>query len=382
MPAPALYTFSDAVEHLTHYAAGGGRAATDYRIRQAALLAYHDVVEGHQWFNKRKHGRIALSAPVSTGTITYTSSSRALVHSATAWATLASWAAYGRVRIGDVVAAIDSVSGTTATLNSTLTFPADIAAGTSYQLYRNIYTLPSDFQRIDRVIAEDDSELTRIDYGEWMRRERVGLDSNDTPRFYAVGPDPDLYGSLALYVWPQPSQAETLDFYYEAKARPIAITGWDAQDYAGTISISSAAVTGTSTAFRAEMVGAIMRLRNDSTVPEGLASANRYHEQRVISAYGSATGVTLDSSPSLTYSGTKYRVTDPVDIVSEAWPAFLRNCEWQLDVMVGDNAKAQLSRQRWTYAQRLAMEADWRYKTPMEYWSPYDWRPTSIQPES
>lgn len=325
-----LLLYADALEHMVDFM-GGSSADTQQRlIRRATVNAYNRLFNETDWRYLYKHGRVHLVPSYSTGTIAFTFSTLTVTLMSGTWP---AWAKYGRLMINSVVYAVaQRVDNTTLLLRQPECPDADISSGTSYILYRNCYPLASDFKRLLPPSGEKVRNSMYISPEEfvWLERQRRQA---GTPVRWTIMGNPDRNGEYAIFVYGYPTvtPSETLDFLYQRTSRPIRRTGYDAADYAGTLALSSTAVTGTATAFTADMVGSYMRLGLGTTAPDGNGGLSPFYDQRKIYAVGSATGITLDSAPSgTTYTATTpYRISDPLDFPQYMHNAFFRCLEWQ-----------------------------------------------------
>jgi hypothetical protein len=333
MPVPAVHTFADAVEALHVFTGGKDRHSADPEdCRRAVLAAYESVATACDWSFLYRNGRIQLRAPYTTATVQYTAASRALVLSAEG--TWPSWARDASVRIGDVVADVESVSGQTATLDATMAPRDDVAAGTSYSLWPRWYALPNDFEAMGPTMEEDaawllGSYVPPQEMAKWVRwDDRTG----DIHR-WSIRDVPDLYGTMGLFVHPASDSDETLDFVYRARPRALRYSGLGNAEAAGTITVTagSADVIGSSTPFASNMVGSILRIGTTDHWPvTGLMGDDPYAEQRSIIAVDSTTALTLDANVVTSRSDVSYMITDPVEFYRDVWQAFLRVAESEL----------------------------------------------------
>lgn len=336
MAAPRMLLFCDCLDVLDSLCQSYGIAANQQMLRQAVLDAYTEFTNAHAWtYLTAVPGRIQLQAAVSTGTVAYDHTGgtyeRELTLTDSTWPTDAyNWS----VRIGDAVHDIEDYKSTTVvTLDSVMNPGADVAAGTSYTAFPRWYILPSDFIDFTRPAEEADWWL-----GEYMPMETLANyqryeDTTGDVEFYSVGPAPDLYGSLALYVWPPADAARTLDYVYKRRPRELRYSGKDTADRAGTITVTaaSASVTGNSSTFPSDCEGSIIRWSASTTkCPTAIAGDTPYAEERAIKTYTSGTSLTLDDVVVTSRSAVKYIISDPVDIPPSLHSAFLACCRKQL----------------------------------------------------
>lgn len=358
MPAVEIFTWQDAIDSLVHSLGGAGTEKLRFGIRNAIARAYQDLVAAHPWRYFNRQLTVQLVAPQSSSTITYTSSSRALTLASGTWP---SWATYGHVRVGDVTAQVASRdSDTVLTMDPVNTFSANIAAGTSYTIFRNIYTLPTDFISLHAPIAESTGWCGEyIQPKDWHFQERHDATSGD-PQAWTIMGDPNLMGSFCIAVWPYPSAAKTYQAMYQCAGRPLRYSGYAANDFVGTVSgtVDTAAITGSSTVFAAAHVGSIIRFGDTTNLPTGNYGLNPFVEQKVIFSRSSATAIVVDSDLDTTLSaGTKYVISDMIDLPPRMITAMLRWAEYELNAHA-DKKTWSAAYQRFKDALIRAKEAD------------------------
>lgn len=361
MAFPALWTYQDAVDLGVDYRNAASDERNQRRVISAVQATYRAIAQARNWKYLYAPYRIQLVAPYSTGTITYDhtgGASERLVTLATgSWPT---WAAYGTLRVASINHKVASRTSTSVINLDAVNNPgADIAAGTSYSLYRSEYPLPSDFKAL--CLPETESSFYGMTYlkpDEWNKLDRQSS-SSGTPSFFTILGSGDLYAQKQIALYPYPSAAGTLDFIYQRDARKLVYSGYETNSKVGTVSCSaSTTVTGSSTQFAAAMVGSIIRFSSSTTLPDGEGGLNRYQEQRVITAVGSTTGLTLDSATTGTYSGVAYTISDPIDLHPTMLDAFRWGFLKELDALNKNGEGYQFSNARYREALMLAFEND------------------------
>jgi hypothetical protein len=104
-------------------------------------------------------------------------------------------------------------------------------------------------------------------------------------------------------------------------------------------------VAGTNTQFHGRMDGAILRASGDSAYhPEGLAGMHSYiFEGYITNAPSSATAMAVHSpETNLTVTGSKYLVTDLLDISPTMYTALLSGCEVWVSRLLGKNIEGAM----------------------------------------
>jgi hypothetical protein len=370
-----ILTFHDVVEHLITASFGGPQDAEQRDIRTAVHRAYQEVTTMRDWSFYHVHGRVITQAPVTAGTVSFSTATNQLTLSGATWP---AWANDGYVRSGPRVARVAARnSDTVVTLDAEVTFPEDFS-GQGYILYRTVYPLPDDLRNMDEPSNEffwwSGIYLTP---DEAMKVERVNYRSG-YPLHWTIVKDPDSYG-WAVKLIGYPIKTETIDFTYRRRARGLRYSGHEAAARAGTISSSGTAVTGTDTSFDSKMVGSILRVGTSSSYPDPITGMNPFSTETFITAVGDA--VSLTTAAAAGASGAKYLVTDPIDVPAHMHTVILSGAEYWLARIRNnkpDNAFAMYQRDL-----RLAMEQD--VLAPMsgrskDIWSDRGWR-SPLQPD-
>lgn len=345
----AFLTYFDLVESLIVSSFGGPQDAEQRDIRAAIHRAYDELTTLRDWQYYHVHGRVLTDAPYTTGTVTYVAATRTLTLTGGTWP---SWAAQGHVRVGNVIGRVQTrVSDTVLTMDSQVNFKGDFT-GETFSSYRMEYPLPDDFRNMDEPSDE---------YNWWaglyitpddaMKLERVSNSSGEPYHWTIVPRGPDWSLKLVGY----PTGQETIDFSYRRTARPLRFSGHEASARVGTIARTDAAVTGTTTAFVAPMVGAILRVGDTTRSPGPIESLTPWIAESKITAVGSATGLTTEDSGTVA-ALTKYLITDPIDLPQHLYQVMDSCADYHLARIRGsgeDRAFSMFQRDL-----RLAMERD------------------------
>lgn len=351
----AYLTYFDVVEHLITSSFGGPQDAEQRDIRTAVHRAYDELTQVRDWAFYTVHSRVVTQPSYSTGSIGISSGVVTLTGGSFSTAGLtAANAKYWTLRAGDRVYPIGTYASSTSLTVGPSFGGFDVPAGSSYEIYRTIYPLPSDFRNMDEPSDEYNwwSGLY-ITPDEAMKLERVSNSSGE-PYHWTILKDP-ISSGWALKIVGHPTGSETIDFTYRRSARPIRLSGHEANSRAGTITRESTAVTGASSAFSSAMVGSIMRVGDTASVPGPSASLNPYVSESVIDSYTSATAITTQESGTVAAT-TKYLVTDPIDIAAHMNNAMYSAAEYWLARIRNQSVDKTFS--MYQRDLRLAMEMD------------------------
>lgn len=309
------------MEHLLDSQSVERSAANLRNARRSAIEAYRYLTTCYDWSLYVTKYILATVASQTSSTITFDYTGGAYERMATiAAGTWPSWAAFGKIIIDGVHYDIeDRKSSTIITLTAASTPTADVAAGTSYTIYRSAYPLPVNFRNMTRMLDADSDLVIPVVTDAQEHFSTQGINSTPgEPTQVSIRGDNEYFGSLGVVFSPPPSTIRYYDVLYNRSARDLNIEKYNT----GTVVTSGTTVTGTSTVFPEDCVGSIIRFSDSSTVPTSVIGEsggsspvdNRYYAQRTITARASTTSLTMDSALTTNVSGTKYSISDPLDI--------------------------------------------------------------------
>lgn len=345
MPAPRLLLYSDVFDHIKRWCDLRGHSAGNEMAKQAIVNGYEEVAGFHDWSFLMRPRRIQLHAPQTTGSIAYTHSGGAYERMVTlTGSTWPDWAVDGAIRFesasgNDIVSRVATVESTTVlTLDANMCPAADVAAGAEYTIWQEYYILWSDFASVVSIVGE--SNWTEMDPAAMPAILQLNKwnDTTGDSRYYCIAEAPDLFGSLAIYVWPPIESDETIELIIKREPRVLRYSGQDhALEYKGTVTVTAgnATVTGLSTAFEADMVNSIFRLSRNTNRPTSHEGANPFVAERSIEAVGGTLLLTADSAFGASYSGVKYQISDSIDLEHSVHPALLACAEKHAGEMLG-----------------------------------------------
>lgn len=144
---------------------------------------------------------------------------------------------------------------------------------------------------------------------------------------------------------------EDLTLTYRRRPRDIRYTGWESNSRIGTVTMSPAGlgssestVAGTGTQFNQHMVGSVFRASGSSTNhPEGLTGMHPYLVEGVVTSVNSSTSMDIVIPEEVAnYTGTKYIVTDYLDISPTMYTALLSGSEVWLARLLGKNIEGAM----------------------------------------
>lgn len=357
MNSSALWTFQDAVEYLIDSSRATGSMSDERRnARRAVLDAYREFPLRDDWSYFTRRGQFITESSQSTGTITYDHTGGAYERLVTlSGATWPDNARYGAVIIGSEHYLIESrISSTAVTLRHDSNPGADVAAGTGYTYYRNVYPVPLDFRAGTNPMEFDQSGrgIPYVTPSELLTLLAVNDSPQSWANAYTIRGVTDDYNTLAFELTPPPSTAVTFTYLYQADPRPLQTFGASTEYSTGTLSVSGTTVTGVGTSWAARMEGCVIRFppSGSSTIPTGIYGAygndNPAHEYRVVMDVATITSLTIDQSLTGTYSGAKYTIGDPLDLDYHVMlDAFLALCDLKLARLLGQDRQVVTSKE-------------------------------------
>lgn len=386
----ATWTFADAIERLTLREGGNPISSAQSDMRAAVMEAHERVTEERMWEYLLTEHAIHLSAPYSTGTVVYDHTGGTNENEVTlTTGTWPSWAKYGRLKLDGVYSPVlRRVSDTVITLDADVNPGADVASTSDWTIYREAYAMPDDFRAMYNLLTEGQWAAYYRHPNEWKELERF-WETSGTPYWWTLIGDDDRYSGWTVRVFGYPNTAESLDFLMLRHPRALRYSGFnESVDRAGTLEATGTAVTGSGTALDSKMVGAILRIGDTTNHPDGLSGQNPYVEQRVITAVASATALTIASAFTTDPgAGTKYVITDPIDVDRTLLNAFRRCCEWHFTMIRGMKGMAA-AEANYVTALRQAMASGAKLLEPlraghsqsyMQDWARYWWLGTDLE---
>lgn len=321
-----ITSYQDCCDHLVDYMGGATSDEVVRYARRAVQDAYNHLPAIHNWSYLIGRGRVTTVAPQSTGTITYTNSSLTVT---LAGATFPSWVVQGVIVINNIPYQIASnPTSTTITLPAQNNPGADVAAGSSYTLYQDAYSLPIDFTQCDEIVNVNYGLRMTFEHpSAWLTFQRI-YRGPATPKIYTITGSPGFFGAMALKFFPAPDNIYFMDFIYKRRPRPLNVVLVNT----GTVTLTSGSltVTGAGTSWDSSMVGSSIRFSasGNNVPPTGPSGENPFFLERTVLSVGSTTSLTVDADPATTAAGLAYAISDPVDIEEASMLSFfLRLCE-------------------------------------------------------
>ncbi len=365
MASGTFFTFWDATQYLLDVLGTGVSDGTSTRQAKRAILnAYRDIPGQHSWTYFNRDARININAQQTSSSITFDFTGgayeRLLTIASGSWPT---WAASGAVSIASINYQVDTrESATRLTLKETSNPGEDVAAGTSYILYQDRYTLPVDFREGSTLRNETTTYGMQLVTPSEIQQMRDSSEFTGTPRKYTIVGDRDLKNRLALLLYPPSSTAYKMDLTYYAAPAPLRTPQYST----GTATVSGTTVKGSGTAWTTDMAGAVFRTGTATKEPDGREGDDPFVEEVLIKQVDSATSLVIDSALSNEYSSAvKYRISDLVDISDGALLTyFMQYAEMELARLM----RSQDYQQRFIAIQsklKMAMAQDNRFtETP------------------
>jgi len=361
-----MLTYFDVVEHLISASFGGPQDAEQRDIRTAVHRCYAELSNIKDWSWQHVHGRVITVAPETGSVDSYSSGTLTLSSGLTG-------TGFTHVQKGQMVARIKSrTSSSVYVLDDDVQFPS-LTSGDTVTFYKTLYPLPSDFRNLDEPSDEFNWwSGSYITPDEAMKMERVN-NQTGAPLNWTVIKDPNGDGYVLKLIG-YPTSVETVDFTYRRSLRSLRWSGHETAARAGTVASSGTSVTGSTTTLSSSMVGAVMRFGDTSNSPGPITSISPYVAESKVAAVGGATDATLSDSVTAA-GGTKYLVTDPIDLPQHMHNCMLSGAEYWLARIRSSNVEEKYS--LYQRDLRLAMESD--QLAPLsgrsqQIWSDGGWR--------
>lgn len=347
-------------------------------IKGAIQQAYHTLYSVRRWSWYNRRATIVTSAPIITGTISYTASTRELNFSED----IGSFdGRFYRIRIGSSSYGIDGAIGSSVGYLVENDAPvSNIASGTSYELYRAEYNLPTDFHQVINVYDSDNSYPIRITDRSYTHvYDARQASTSSTPVMASISNTSNGYGIMSLVFSPPPSESRTYNILYRARPTPLEL--FEYKTGTVTTSLGSNFISGTGTVFTSFHELKVIRFSpNGSSFPSGLIGNDDDNytiraEEGFVDAVGDGTSITTVDEVGRTLTDVKFSISDPVDIdLGVMKDAFLRCCEWKFSILADmDAKKISLCESNYNTSLILSMENDNRSPLGMNESSGDQW---------
>jgi hypothetical protein len=348
--------------------------------RQAIQECWTEIVSLHEWNYFRRTAGLHTVEQYNTGTVAYTHSSRTLTLTGGTWP---DDILQRTIQIATRRYTADSVTSSTVIVLPERWNPgSDIASGTTYSARKGEYLIDVEFAEIGTLRSQN-TVVPLYKTPNELEQLKVYL-TGGTPLYYTIRSSSNVIGAYVVDFCPEPTSENFYQFSYLAKQRPLRTwsVGGDARcEYSeGTVSVSGTTVTGTGTAFTADMVGCVFRLTSSaSTVPTGFVGGpgydgvevdNPYAEYRMVQSVTDADTLVLDEAPTGTYAGVKYTVGDPVDLSDELWLLLLRMAERKYCEMIPINERLSMKNSQFQRAMVDARIMDSKSSRDSDGWLP------------
>lgn len=339
MPIARQTTCSDVIDHLLAFAVNNVKGSTVQKCREAVRSAVRTLALENPWTYLLRHDRLAVAAPFSTGTVTYTNSTRIVQLSA---GSFPSWGGRGTLYLGNVAFEVESMpSSSTLKLTATSNPGGDVASS-AFALYNDCLPLPADFMQGDRLYEHSTRKpLEYVPPADFFMQRR-DLQLTGGPQYYSFLGDRDDANRMMVRLAPFPAAANAFDYTYLRQPRePL----WDNYSAGTATSNASTTVAITGGTLTDAMVGAVLRMAFSGAPPAEETAASQpqwfermalgypfIYERRIESVSGS--NLVVDSAVP-TLNAVKYAISDPIDIEPNVMRrAFLRCAEWQLGLLM------------------------------------------------
>lgn len=359
--ARPVFTIADAVDEVL-LAFGIDSAGDHLTWAKMAVRSALSIFPGERcWSYWLRNGAVTTVEPQTTGTVAYTASTSTLTLTGATWP---SDMLYRRVQIGTVAYQVEKVLTTT-----TLVLkdgPAEnVASGASYKAVRVEYPVPENARRITALRSPSGTCDVAYVSPQDVLELRTRNESPGLPEWYTLRGDSVRYGQMAFEFGPAPNSSKRYEYLYYASPGEQSFQqyGKRVQQDTGLVSWSAAGTTITNgdAVFASSMIGSVIRFSEDNSPPTGRYGDNPFTTERIVTAVGSTTTLTVDSAIAAAGTNVGYSVSDPLDIAPELWEAFMRCAELEFGKRTRDVKElgARPSAYRVELARAFAADQTW-----------------------
>lgn len=304
-----MLVLADLVDHIVRYGGKDLTRGTNNDCIAAARQACNALAQKWDWNWFRTIVTIKLSDIYQTGTVQYVASTRTMTLTGGVWP---SWAIYGAVKVNDVDYEIATRTSDTVIVLSAQSAPVDdISTDTTYSIRRYAYQLPANFDTARSAVTQPDGlELIYrdMDHANAIWQQYYGEQA------WTVVPDRNAPGRHCIQFTPTITTTNSVQVEYKRRLTTLRYDNYDLGNKS-TVAVNGTAVTGTNTLFKADMVGNVFRVASDDlTSPTGEYGNNLYAHESIISAFNSATSITLRDAATDVLTRSKWMVSSLIDV--------------------------------------------------------------------
>ena len=317
-----IWTFQDAVEHLLDiFDLDRNNESNVRQARRAVLRAYRELYHKRRWTYGHRRLMITTAASFNTGTLTYTASNR----TATFTSAIPADARHRMLKINrihyDIVERVDANNLKLSTDSSP---DSDLAAGTTFELYRDSFPIPSQVVKLQTLtdITSSSRELAYVTPDEFTFLTR-GLASTSQPTFYTFARDENDPSGYSIRFGHAPNSQRTYEASAIVEGRPLRI-----DKHANTCSVVTATdplvVNFGSSLPEQVRSGSVIRISSTSAEPTGPVGSIRDSSgddsynlplyERYVSERTNSTSIKVTEAIPADVTTVGCVISDPIDV--------------------------------------------------------------------
>jgi len=335
-----LWTFQDATERVLD-TFGLEREGRDLRqARLSVLDANREIPNWGDWQWMMSKSAFTTEAVYSTGTAAYTHATRTCTLTDGVWPANAAF--------GNVVLIVDGqnirmpvesrTSDTVVVIGSSINPGEDIAAGTSFQWFRDEYEIPPEAHKNFDLFDLDNEASPHVlryvseaavryeEHYLWFRwyslELNVPLPVYEEPQWYTIARTDKYDSGFSLRFAQIPETARRYELTYWKTLRPLRYEKTAIPDV--TTTVDSPTVTSAGTEFVAGHVGTIMRFSANTAMPSNIwggidtnDTVNMFTFQARVLSFETTSSITLDRDAPETLTNVAAIISDPIEVDHE-----------------------------------------------------------------
>lgn len=305
-----MLALADLVEHVLRYGGKDLSRATCTDAIGAARQAISILTTRWDWEWFRTTITIPISSPYTTGTIQYVASTRTATLTGGTWPT---WAIYGAIKINNVTYLVETRTSDTVIVLAAASAPADdIAIDTTFEIRRVGYQLPAHFDSVRSAVT--DFAGLELEYRDQTEAVNIWQEFYGSQCF-TIANDRNATGRHVIQFSPNVDATNSVQVLYKRRMPVMRYDNFSHPE-SSRVAVAGTAVTGTETAFKSDMAGLLFRCSVDDTgaYPTGEFGDNFYHHESIISAFVSATSLTLETAITDAVTRSKYVISSLIDV--------------------------------------------------------------------
>lgn len=321
MAVTDLWTYQDLVEHVLDMF-DSPRSGRPLRMaKRACQEAMRELTHACQWSYYDTNYKFRTAANLTTGTVAYDHTGGAYENLLTlSGSTFPSNARLYTIILSGAHYPISRYIDTTRVVLDPDQNPgADVAAGTTYTMYRASYPMPMDFVQMGRLYDRDnDKEIPLVGADRHLADLIYYYDTPDTPCRATLRNDGEYLNACSLLFSPPASSAINYEFHYQRRPKTLVVE----KNSTGTMTVLTGTTAGVLVGglLTSDCIGSVIRFGTAASEPTSIlgsvddTNVSPVHTAVITAIVSDMVTFTIDNAHTSDILAAKFTVSDPLDI--------------------------------------------------------------------